>query len=79
MVDDGQLTAPGWCHLYSECISDGWPSDSEKEGGDISSDGPDDVCADEDNEEDRGERESDDLDGYDSERVNAIARKRRRY
>lgn len=37
------------------------------------------ICADEDNEEDSGERESDDLDGYDSERVNAIARKRRRY
>ena len=63
MVDDGQLTAPGWCHLYSECIFDGWPSDSEKEGGDISSEGPDDVCADEDNEEVSGERESDDLDG----------------
>ncbi|EIE21229.1 hypothetical protein COCSUDRAFT_57137 [Coccomyxa subellipsoidea C-169] len=51
-LDDGELTAPGWRHLYVECISEGWPSDEDDYGDDVSSDDGDDASADEDDEVD---------------------------
>ncbi|CAL8466158.1 g5694 [Coccomyxa elongata] len=40
-LDDGQLTAPGWQTLYSDCVSDVWSTDNEDYEDDISGDEPD--------------------------------------
>ena len=65
-LDDGEMTAPGWRHLYVECISEGWSSDEDDYGDDVSSDDGDDASADKDDEVDsqgedtEGEGEEDD-------------------